>query len=197
MKSLPFKNTKEFYGLIAIILHWSMALGILGAYVCMVYWHFFLEEAAPERRLVFFYHASFGLTILVLVVLRILWRLLTPTPRAVGARNKLEHILARGMHGLLYLAMIVMPISGYFSLRSGIEVWGVWEMKSLIVPLYEQWFSGLWAESGLRKFFLGLHRISGTYLVWVLILLHAALALYHHFIRKDVVLLRMLIPGKF
>jgi len=193
---MHFKNTRSGYGLVAIGLHWLVALGFLGAYMAVYYRHWFTEDKTPENWTALQLHLSFGVTIAVFVVLRIIWKLSNTKPDALPA-SPLEHMAAKSTHWLLYAFMIIMPITGYLGCGAPTEYFFLFDIpkfadtaafKMLVADglglTFKEW-------EGPIDF---IHKKSGEYLVWVLILIHAGAALYHHIVRKDGVLKRMLRP---
>lgn len=194
---MQLKNTESGYGLVAIILHWIVAIGFLGAYTAVYYREWFTENKTPENWTALQLHLSFGLTIGVFVLLRVIWKLMNPTPKALPAAP-LEQKAARSVHWLLYAFMIIMPITGYLGCGAPTEYFFQFEIpKFADTAAFKTIFAdglGLTFKEFERPIDF-IHKRSGEYLVWVLILLHIAAALYHHFVRKDGVLKRMLRPG--
>ncbi len=109
---MGIKNTVESYGTIAKILHWGTAALFLAAYGSYYYRHWFTEEKTPENFSAIQVHFSIGVTIAVVVVLRVLWRMANRTPD-LEPGTKLEHMAAHAGHYALYAIMIIMPITGY------------------------------------------------------------------------------------
>tara|TARA_Y100001960_G_C14730811_1_gene857442 strand:+ start:1398 stop:1625 length:228 start_codon:yes stop_codon:yes gene_type:complete len=73
---MQIKNTKQRYGLFAIFLHWAVALGFLGCYLSVYYRHWFTQYGEPGNWTALQLHLSFGVTVAVFVILRIIWKLL-------------------------------------------------------------------------------------------------------------------------
>ena len=193
---MQLKNTREGYGLVAIILHWLVALGFLGAYTAVYYRHWFTEDKTPENWTALQLHLSFGVTIAVFVLLRVVWKLMNVKPDDVPA-TPLEHKAAHAAHWALYAFMIIMPITGYLGCGAPTEYFFLVDIPKFADT---QVFRTVVAE-GLGMTFKEfeapidfIHKNSGAYLVWVLILVHAGAALYHHLWRKDKVLKRMVRP---
>ncbi|MEG9861655.1 MAG: cytochrome b [Parvularculales bacterium] len=197
---MTIKNTKKNYGLISILLHWIVAFGFLGAYAAVYYRHWFSTGGFSMTELnsnmiSLYLHLSFGITIAVFVVLRIIWRLMNKTPDDVSGGNKLEHLAAHGMHWTLYAVMIIMPVTGYMGTKLDTNFFFLFDIPKFndtwLYPLIvEQWLETDWKS--FESVMDAIHKNGGAYVVWVLIALHAGAALYHHFIRKDAVLKRML-----
>ena len=113
--------------------------------------------------------------------------------------SKLEHLAAHGAHILLYVVMIVLPLSGYFGTGGPSQLFFFIEIPrfadtQIFAIVVEGWMNLSWEEFEAPMDFI--HKKGGEYFVWVLALAHAGAALYHHFIRKDVVLKRMILPIK-
>ena len=200
---MTLRNTTVSYGTLAKFLHWAVASLFLAAYCAVYYRHWFtapcprsmeLSDCAPESFITLNLHKSFGLTIAVFVVLRIIWRLLNPVPKPEPG-SRLEHLGAKLGHGALYFFMIAMPITGYVSNGGGANFF--WLIK---IPAF--WTTGLYdllvtrgMGGGFETFSAALeyfHHTSGAWLVWVLIVIHVAAALYHHYWKKDQTLVRIL-----
>ena len=192
---MKLKNSQESYGLIAVLLHWIVALGIIAGYVAVYYRHWFTKEKTPENWTALQLHLSFGVTVAVFVFLRVLWKAVNVKPvEAPGTR--LEHLASHGMHWALYALMIVMPITGYLGTGVATEYFFLFDIPkfadtTLFKIVVESWMGLTFEEFEMPIDFI--HKNSGAYVVWVLVALHAGAALYHHFVRKDFVLKRMVL----
>lgn len=108
-----YYNTPNTYGSVQKILHWLMAVLILSQFILV--WVFTnLPKDTPLRSTLFQTHALIGVSILVLVILRILWRSNNPKVLFLNIVKPLERTIAGSAHLFLYIAMVFMPISGYF-----------------------------------------------------------------------------------
>ena len=88
------KNTKDTYGVIAITLHWIVALAFIINYAIIYYREWFVEgREDPLFRTLLSYHYAIGVSVLVFVVLRIIWRLTNIQPNEVPG-SRLEHLAA-------------------------------------------------------------------------------------------------------
>ena len=105
MPSLIFKNTQYSYGLIAIALHWIVAFAFIANYLIIYYKSWFVEPKADLGRTLFSYHTAIGVSVIVFVVLRIIWKLMSQQPKEVPG-SKLEHLAAHGAHILLYICLL-------------------------------------------------------------------------------------------
>jgi cytochrome b561 len=133
-------------------------------------------------------HKSVGITILALVLLRLLWRALNQNPELPGNLKPYERVLAHFSHITLYVLLFAMPLSGWMmSSARGFPVswFGFIQLPDLVPkskPLYD--------------FFIATHETL-AWLLAIVVTLHVAAALKHHFIHKDDVLRRMLpVPNR-
>ncbi len=174
--------------------HWSVAILFLLAYVSVYYRQWFTQPSTDINMTALYLHLSIGITIAVFVLLRILYKFIDKTPKDPPG-SKFEHMAAKGAHILLYAVMIIMPLTGYFGTGLDTDFFFLFEIprfqdtaiyNTIIVDLL-----GLtWEQFEPPIDFI--HKQGGATIVWMLITVHIAAALYHHFIRKDNVLRRML-----
>ena len=103
----------ERYTRVAIILHWLIALGVL-AQIALGWWMIDIPKSPPGVRAYWFnIHKSIGLTLGLLILLRVVWRFThtaPPLPNHIPAWQKTASKIS---HYLMYACMIVMPVSGY------------------------------------------------------------------------------------
>lgn len=190
---MTIKNTKDNYGMIAKWLHWSVALLFLGAYVSVYFRHWFTLEDTPANWTALQLHLSFGVTIGVIVVLRVLWRIMNRLPDEEPG-TKMEHLAAHAGHYALYAVMIILPITGYLGTGVDTEYFLLFD-----IPAFDstQVFESVIGRLGVTpdQFEEPLDfvhkQILGKWLAWILILGHAAAALYHHYVKKDRTLRKM------
>jgi cytochrome b561 len=165
-------------------LHWAMALLILVLFV--LGWVAVSLPLSPLKLKLFYWHKSLGLIALLLVGLRVLWRLVDQAPRPVAGLAVWERGLARSAHLLLYLLMLLMPLSGWLinsAANFPFKPFGLFRLPGLVQP-----------DKALQADFQLLH-LSGFWLLAGLLVLHVAAALRHHFVKRNPVLRRML-PGR-
>ena len=194
---MAVRNSAARYGSVAIFLHWTIALFLI-TNICLGLYlpdpHGAGASADPNLFAEWQVHKSIGLTVLVLSVLRVLWRLVNPVPPLPAAMNASLKFLARATQFLLYVLIVAIPLSGWImASASRIEVstpyfflfaWPNLPFFNALAPharheAHEQWET--------------IHVV----LAWsaiVLVPIHVAGALYHHFIRRDRVMKQML-PG--
>ncbi|SDV50388.1 cytochrome b [Chitinasiproducens palmae] len=120
----------------AIALHWVIAALIIAAWA--IGWIMTdIPGFTPMKLRYFAWHKWLGVTVLALAVLRVLWRATHPAPPFPAALPKWERLAAEAGHGLLYLLMFAVPISGYlYSSAAGVQVvyLGVLPLPTLIAP---------------------------------------------------------------
>lgn len=181
---MALKNNTLKYGSVAKTFHWLIAVMIIGM-IAVGFIMSGMEPSLDKLKLVGL-HKSFGITVLALAVLRFAWKLHNTQPLLPYAMKPVERLAAKGGHALLYFFMAAMPLSGWaMSSAAGytVSVFGWFNLPNLVQP-----------DNGLRLFFSEAHGLMAWGLI-AMITLHALAALYHHFIRKDNILLRMLPYG--
>lgn len=170
------------YNNIAIMLHWLIALLIISAFILGVTM-VDIPGFTPTKLKYFSWHKWIGVTILGLACLRLLWRLFHDAPPYPDSMPTWQQKTANGLHGLLYVLMFAVPLSGYFyTLAAGVPVvyLGIIPLPVLIEPHPE-------LKTSLR-----LLHVSLNVTFFICICLHILAALKHHFIDHDGVLQRML-----
>lgn len=180
------RNTKQSYGLAAILLHWLIGLLIIGQ-IGLGLTMLRLDDQRRAFELIQL-HKSIGFLILGLVAIRICWRLANKRPELPEATTRLERIAAGLSHHALYLLMIVLPLTG----------WALVSVSPLKIPTLV--FSRfrvpnlpVSASEASELFWSSAHAVLG-FAAAGLIALHILAALWHHFIRRDQILVRMLRP---
>lgn len=168
----------------AIALHWIIAAAVL-AQIPFGWWLETVERGTPARSFYVNLHKSIGVTLAVLIVFRVLWRLTHRPPPAPDWMSAWERIGASLTHWGLYACMLLMPLSGYIA--SNFSKWGV---KYFNVITFPPW--GV-EDERIYAFFNGLHVLT-SYVFVTLIVLHLLGAL-RHALRRDGVLARMR-PGR-
>ncbi|MBS0370895.1 MAG: cytochrome b [Proteobacteria bacterium] len=177
------KPTERYTGP-AIAAHWLIAILILAAFPLGLYMHEL--TLSPTKLKLYSYHKWIGMTVLLLFVPRILWRL-THRPPAPLPMPAWQHKIAEGTHHLLYLLMFLVPLSGWLmSSAKGFQVvyFGVLPIPDLIGK-----------DKELGELLEEMHEVLSWSLI-TLVGLHLAGALKHHIIDKDSTLRRMLPFGK-
>ena len=178
---MTFRNTARSWGSLSKALHWLIVLLIINQWVIAARADSLPLGAAKLQAIG--WHKSFGMTILALTIIRLVWRWMNPVPSLDGVTKSWERMLAGFSHLLLYGLIFAMPISGWLmsSARNFPVSWfGLFQFPDLVS-----------ADNTLYRFMQDLHGALFAALVCVA-LLHIAGALKHHFIDKNDVLRRML-----
>ena len=189
---MRIRNTADNYGSIAKWLHWITACLFLASYISVYYRQWFTEAKTPENWIALQLHLSVGVTIAVLVLLRILWKMSNRNPDPEPG-TRLEHIAARLGHLALYAVMIIMPITGYLGTGVNTEYFFLFDITSFKDSEYFVMnYSDTMTFKEFEKPFDFVHKdIMGAWVVWMLVMGHSAAALYHQFIKKDRTLKKM------
>jgi cytochrome b561 len=164
----------------ARVLHWVIGLLIIALIGIGLY----MSDLPPSdaKWQLYANHKSIGMIVLFLVGARIIWRGLHQPPAPLSTHAKWERILAKATHILLYVGMVVMPVSGYLMSTLGghpVAIFGL-GVPALAAP------DKLWGSV-----MHDLHEVGGNILI-AAILLHVAGAIKHQMIDRDGTLKRML-----
>ncbi|AWF81477.1 cytochrome B [Microbulbifer sp. A4B17] len=191
---MTLRNRPDSYGSVAKWLHWLTALLFLGSYISVYYRQWLTEEETPANWIALQLHLSIGITIGLLVILRIIWRLTNPPPPLEPA-TPFEHFAAHTGHLLLYLVMIIAPLTGYIGTGVDTDYFFLFEIpkfestQAFVAIVQDR--MGMTFEQFEKPVDFIHKEVLGEWVVWILILGHALAALYHHYIKKDRTLLRM------
>lgn len=176
----PDAATASRYGRVAIALHWLIA-ALIGAQLALGWWMDDLPKEPPGLRAGWFnLHKSIGLTIGMLVLLRLLWRLAHRPPALPAFVPRWQRRAATATQRLLYVCMLLLPLSGYLGstfTRYPVRYFGI---------MLPQW-GGDWPAG--KEAMSELHEATVWVLV-VLLVLHIAGAVWH-LLRRDGVFARM------
>ncbi|TAK75717.1 MAG: cytochrome b [Gammaproteobacteria bacterium] len=174
------KNTTQNYGIVAILFHWIMAILIIGMLALGLYMTG-LPKSLEKFQLIG-WHKEYGILILMLAVLRVAWRLSNLLP-SLTTLPTWERLAARLTHFLLYVAMFIMPLTGWMmSSAAGYSVsfFGLFTLPDLIGT-----------NKDLAHTISEIHEYT-AYALIALIILHVLAALKHYWIDKDNIMQRML-----
>jgi cytochrome b561 len=179
---MQWRNSSSNYGLVSILMHWLVALVVFGLFG-LGYWMVGLNYYSSWYKTAPDLHKSIGLLLFALMLVRVLWRWISPPPASLPSHGRMTRLAGRLGHGFLYLGLFVLMISGYLISTAdgrGIPVFGLFEVPASLTSIPDQAdMAGLVHE----------------YLAWALVIfagLHALAALKHHFIDRDSTLTRML-----
>ncbi|MDR5903079.1 MULTISPECIES: cytochrome b [Halomonas] len=177
-----WRNTNDGWGMVSILLHWTLAILIIGLFI-LGWWMTGLGYYDPWYNLGPWWHRSLGMLVLFATLLRLGWRLVNPTPRALG--GPLERAIAHLGHLGLYVLMLVVLVSGY--LISTADGKGIAVFDWFTVPAV---ISGLPNQASVAG---EVHWYAALALM-ILSAGHAVAALKHHLVDRNPVLRRMIDP---
>ena len=171
----------ERYTATAIALHWLIFALIACGFALAVY--MVDLPLSPQKLRYFSWHKWIGVTVFMLALARVAWRLAHPAPAWETQFPLWQQRAATAMHVVLYLLIVVIPLTGWlYSSATGVPTvyLGVMRLPDLIAK-----------DKALAELLKSVH-VTLNYTLLVLVAMHAAAALQHHFIARDGVLQRML-----
>lgn len=180
---MRWKSTRAGYGWVRIGLHWLMLLLIVAVYCTMEFKGIF-KKGTPGRDAIMMWHYMLGMLVFFLAWLRMLARLAGGSPVIEPAPPAWQATLARIAHWALYALMIGLPVLGWLTLSA----------KGEPIPFFGAELPPLIGKNtALAKTLKYVHETLAT-AGYFLLGLHAAAALYHHYVRRDNTL-RLMLPG--
>jgi cytochrome b561 len=172
------------YGSSLITLHWLTLLLIVLVYACIEL-RVLYPKGSEIREALKTWHFMLGLSVFILVWVRLVTRLLVRTPPIVPPPPRWQLLVAHVSEVTIYLFMIAMPLLGWLLLSA----------ENAAVPFFGARLPALIGESEpIAKQLKAIHELIGK-VGYFLIGIHAAAALVHHYIQRDNTLVRML-PGR-
>lgn len=172
-------DKSESYNATAKFLHWLIAMALVVQWVVGLTVDYFER---PTKIALIGFHVTFGTIILVLVLARVVWRLKSGAPGLPKSVPALMRLASHGTQILFYLLLMIVPLAGLgwrLARGDGINFW------LFTVP------SPLTANKTIAHDFGQVHALA-AYTLLGLAGLHILAALYHHYVRADGVLQRML-----
>ncbi len=178
---MKIKNSTTHYGLVSIGVHWVTAVLIailfpLGLIMVDLGYYDSNYRTYP------YIHKSLGVLLFFLTIARIFWVFLLSKPPKTLPQPRILHLLAKSVHYLLYLCLVLILVSGYLiSTADGrsVDVFNWFSVPALFAPFKSQ------ADIA------GDIHATAAWGLMILIALHVLGALKHHFINKDKTLKRM------
>jgi len=181
------QNSELRYGVVAVALHWLMAILLIGLVLLGLYMVSLPDAGFDKKKItLILYHKELGILALILAAPRLLWRVSNTLPRLVEALPDWQKVVARFVHLCFYGLMFALPMTGWLmSSAAGIPVSfaGLFTLPDLASH-----------NDHLFRTFIEIHKWLGYALI-VFILAHIGAALRHHFLFKDETLKKML-PGE-
>ncbi len=179
---MKWRSSSCGWGLVSVILHWVSALMVIGLF-CLGLWMVELGYYHGWYRTAPYIHKSLGVLLFLLTLFRLIWRLSQVAPRPQASHTALERQTAGMVHAMLYFFLFALVFSGYLiSTADGraIEVFNLFEVPAII--------QGIERQEDVAG---NVHRLL-AYILMVLVGIHAAGAIKHHFFDKDETMKRML-----
>jgi cytochrome b561 len=179
-----WRNSPTSFGWVAIAFHWTIALLFLAQ---LALGYLMSRDIDPVLQFnLFQYHKSIGFLVLALAAPRFIWSIFSRKPRALDGEGMASRLAARSAHAALLFLTLAVPLAG----------WAVASTSPLQIPSY---VFDLVVVPGLpmaisdqaEAFWTEVHATL-AYLAAVIVVLHVAAALWHHFVRKDPTLRRMI-----
>jgi len=173
-------NTPMRYGAVSQNIHWLTAALVI---VLLVMGKAGDIEAEQSNEL-YFWHSSLGIAVLLLVVVRLFWHLISRPPALPSSMSTFARMAARTLHVCFYLLLIALPLSG----------WLMASAEGAPIAFFGISISSADMGKGGEEFWEETHEVLANALLFIATL-HALAALKHHLVDKDDVLRRMLPRG--
>jgi cytochrome b561 len=181
---MTYGTRTDHYPATSKLLHWLVAVCVLTTAPVAI--AMTRVEKGPTQDLLYNFHKSLGVMILILMILRLINRLAEGAPIADPGIETWQKTVSSTVHTSLYVLLFAMPIVGYIAnsvYGAPTPFFGLFDLPPIVGK-----------NEALATQLFTLHRWVG-YLVIVIVLTHVGAALYHYFIRRDDVLKRMLPRG--
>ena len=185
LQIMPAPATSR-YSAIAILLHWLIALLVICGFALGLY--MVSLKFSPQKLTYYAYHKWIGVSVFLLAVVRIVWRVTHAPPTQPASMPLWQQAASGAVHALLYLLLFAAPLSGWlYSSAAGVPTvpFGI---EALQLP-------DLVGKDRALAFDLKFVHMSFTYSLAALVMLHVTAALKHALIDRDGIMARML-PGR-
>ena len=171
--ALTAKNESNRYGKVSRMLHWTIAILFISL-IPMGIFASMIPEDTEYRNAYYVVHKTIGVTVFLLVIVRLIWNRLSRRPSLDSALTSREEKLAHRAHNTLYFMMLAIPITGFMMTSyHGYETYFFfWEMQPL------------WEQSEIYQVWGGFHKYLLPYLLYIVLGAHILGALKHQFIDK-------------
>ena len=171
--ALTAKNESNRYGKVSRMLHWTIAILFISL-IPMGIFASMIPEDTEYRNAYYVVHKTLGVTVFLLVTVRLIWNRLSRRPSLDSALTSREEKLAHRAHNTLYFMMLAIPVTGFMMTSyHGYETYFFfWEMQPL------------WEQSEIYQVWGGFHKYLLPYLLYIVLGAHILGALKHQFIDK-------------
>jgi cytochrome b561 len=176
------KNTHLSFGFISKTMHWVMAILLTGLFIMGLYMTS-LGYYDPLYHTLPWWHESFGLLTMFLLLARFVWKITNLSPLPLKSHKKWEVFLAHWLQTFFYFLILLICMSGYFistAKGKGIEFFNWFEVGAITSKI----------EEGRADLIGEAHEVLAIVLA-ILVVLHSLAAIKHHFIDKDETLKRI------
>ncbi len=178
---MKWGNSATHWGLLSRLLHWFMAVAILFMFTVGI--TMINMRLSPMKLEMFIIHKSTGMLLLLLVAIRLIWRILNPAPRPSKHLSRLHKNVASIVQMLMYTLLFAIPISGWVINSASnfpLKWFGFFEIPPITNP-------NIMIEDYAKTAHFIFICMLGS-----LIVLHISAAIHHHWIKRNDVLKRML-----
>jgi len=180
---MAWRNASNHYGWVTIVLHWSIALGVLVVFFLGL-WMVTLDYYSPWYHQAPWVHKSIGVILVTLMLLRWVWHRISTVPQTFeGVSAPWQQRLIKLGHQLMYWLVFLIGLSGYLIATAEGKPFSVFDAVS--IPALPVQFDQQADVAGLWHQWL-------AYALIALVTVHAAAALKHHFVNRDRTLKRIL-----
>tara|TARA_B100001287_G_C22455827_1_gene422681 strand:+ start:104 stop:658 length:555 start_codon:yes stop_codon:yes gene_type:complete len=165
----------EKYHKSIIILHWLIAIVVL-TLIALGLNMVDIERGTPQRAFYYNLHKSFGVTLLLLMIARIYFRIKFKSPPLPSSVSLLQQTFAKASHFILYISLVLMPLSGLIAsqfTKYGVKYFGLFK----IPPLFSE-------NKFYYDLFQNLHKAFAI-IIMIMICIHILAAFKHIFVDKD------------
>ena len=170
---LSAKNEKDRYGRVSRLLHWTIAILFISL-IPMGIFSSMIPEETSYRNAYYVVHKTIGVTVFLLVIVRLIWNKISNRPALDNALTSTEKKLAHRAHNILYFMLLVIPITGF--MMTSYHGYGTFFFFWELPPLWEQ--------SNVYQIWGGFHKYLLPYIVYIILGAHVLGALKHQFIDK-------------
>ena len=167
------KNEKDRYGRVSRLLHWTIAILFISL-IPMGIFSSMIPEETSYRNAYYVVHKTIGVTVFLLVIVRLIWNKISKRPALDNTLTPTEKKLAHRAHNILYFMLLVIPITGF--MMTSYHGYGTFFFFWELPPLWEQ--------SNVYQIWGGFHKYLLPYIVYIILGAHVLGALKHQFIDK-------------
>lgn len=179
---MTVRNTRAAYGSLAKFFHWAVALAVLTMLILGVIIALADSTVMPKGQIVTF-HKSLGLSLLIFMIIRLVWQLANPTPQMPSVIPLWQQRLIKVIYSLLYVAILATIFVGWLMSSLGGHPTRLWGLVNVTLPFA--------SNHPLKELAQSVHECLG-WAIALLIFLHVAMFMWHHLVKGNKLLKRML-----